>query len=133
MIGAVGNEKTGRPNWASVWAGSTSPPGFCLSTTDFTDSMHTPVLTCVCIFTITSISFILDSISPSQPTPGTDGDRTRSVIAAAVASMIICTTFYTLRIVSRIVSRSRILWTDIFLAGGLVACVVISSVDLHGE
>jgi len=62
-----------------------------------------------------------------------DGNKQSSVIAAAVASLIVCITFYTLRIVARIVSRSRILWSDIFLFGGVIACVVISSVDLYGE
>ena len=71
-------------------------------------------------------------MSSTQPAPAIDDDKTQSVIAAAVASMIICTTFYALRIASRVLSKSPILWTDIFLAGGLVACVVISSVDLYG-
>jgi hypothetical protein len=65
--------------------------------------------------------------------PAMEGDKTTSIIAAAVASMIICTTFFTLRIVARVISRSRILWADIFLFGGVIACVVISSMDLYGE
>jgi hypothetical protein len=72
-------------------------------------------------------------MSADSQVPAMDGDQTSSVIAAAVASMIICTIFFTLRIVARLISRSRILWADIFLFGGVIACVVISSVDLYGE
>lgn len=69
----------------------------------------------------------------SQPIPEIEGDRTSSVIGAAVSSLVICITFYFLRLLSRFISGSRILWSDIFLFGGVIACVVISSVDLYGE
>lgn len=65
--------------------------------------------------------------------PHIKGDRTSSVVGAAVSSMVIGVTFFILRILSRIVSKSRILWSDILLFGGVIACVVISSIDLYGK
>ncbi len=72
-------------------------------------------------------------MSPPPAIPPVAGDKTASVIAAAVCSMIFCITFYSLRIVSRLVAGSRLIWSDLFLFGGVIACFAISSIDLYGE
>lgn len=69
----------------------------------------------------------------AAPTPNIEGDQTKSVLAAAISSMIICITFYTLRILARMISGTRILWSDVFLFGGVVACIGISTIDIYGE
>lgn len=59
-------------------------------------------------------------------------DRSSSVIQAAVSSMILCMSFYITRIVSRAVAKTPLMASDYWLFGGVVACYVISSVDLWG-
>lgn len=59
-------------------------------------------------------------------------DRTPSVISAAVASMVLCVVFYLFRILSRTFSNTPILASDYTLFGGVIACFVISCVDLWG-
>lgn len=60
-------------------------------------------------------------------------DRTHSVVAAASASIAICLTFYGLRILSRLVAGTKIIASDVWLIGGVVACITISCIDLYGQ
>ena len=74
------------------------------------------------------------SSSSSTPSPANlYDDKSLSVIRSAVASMVLCLVFYSARILSRVVARTRIIASDYVLFGGVIACYVISCVDLWGR
>ncbi|MCJ1284060.1 hypothetical protein MMC26_003391 [Xylographa opegraphella] len=57
-------------------------------------------------------------------------DQSPTVIRSAVASMVLCMLFYVLRLVSRKISNAPFIASDYVLFGGVVACYVISCVDI---
>ena len=78
-------------------------------------------------------SFTMASGSGSTATlVNLNEDLSLSVIRSAVASMVICLVFYLLRLLSRRISRTPLMVSDYTLFGGVIACYVISSVDLWG-
>ena len=67
--------------------------------------------------------------------PGVDlsDDQSPTVVRSAVASMVICMLFYVLRLVSRKISKAPLIASDYVLFGGVIACYVISCVDIWGQ
>ncbi|MCJ1381222.1 hypothetical protein MMC17_004331 [Xylographa soralifera] len=64
--------------------------------------------------------------------PGVDlsDDQSPTVVRSAVASMVLSLLFYVLRLVSRKISNTPFIASDYVLFGGVIACYVISGVDI---
>ena len=76
----------------------------------------------------------MSSNDMSSP-PGIDlrDDQSPTVVRSAVASMVLCMLFYVLRLVSRKISNAPFIASDYVLFGGVIACYVISCVDIWGQ